>query len=111
MGVRCDRDDLAFFPNIYNEDWFFFSEEAARRKIAKVGVSQQEAYDPYEDPLRAAQEEFGDLLTEGLYARLDIDAGILGVDPLTGRPLSSDASNFTAGSRMRSALAGPGDSQ
>ncbi len=80
MGVRCDRDDLAFFPNIYNEDWFFFSEEAARRKIAKVGVSQQEAYDPYEDPLRAAQEEFGDLLAEGLYARLDIDAGILGVD-------------------------------
>ena len=30
MGVSCDRDDLAFFPNIYNEDWFFFSEEAAR---------------------------------------------------------------------------------
>src|SRR5215469_7102743 len=31
MGVRCDRDDLPFFPNIYNEDWFFFSEEAASR--------------------------------------------------------------------------------
>jgi hypothetical protein len=27
MGVRCDREDLGFFPNIYNDDWFFFSEE------------------------------------------------------------------------------------
>ena len=25
MGVRCDRDDLTFFPDIYNDDWFFFS--------------------------------------------------------------------------------------
>jgi len=80
MGVRCDRDDLGFFPNIYNEDWFFFSEEAADRRIAKVGVSRQRKYDPYDDPLRAAQEEFGDLLAEGLYARLDIDADISGVD-------------------------------
>jgi hypothetical protein len=80
MGVRCDRDDLAFFPNIYNEDWFFFSEEAADRRIAKVGVSRQLEYDPYDDPLRAAQEEFGDLLAEGLYARLDMDTGISDVD-------------------------------
>ena len=29
LGVRCDRDELAFFPNIYNEDWFFFADEAA----------------------------------------------------------------------------------
>jgi hypothetical protein len=80
IGVRCDRDDLAFFPNIYNEDWFFFSEEAACHKIAKVGVSHQLPYDPYDSPLRAAQEEFGDLLAEGLYARLDINEGIFDVD-------------------------------
>jgi hypothetical protein len=80
IGVRCDRDDLGFFPNIYNEDWFFFSEEAASHKIAKVGVSYQIPYDPYDNPLRAAQEEFGDLLAEGLYARLDINEGISGVD-------------------------------
>ena len=71
MGVRCDRNDLAFFPNIYNEDWFFFSEEAANHEIAQVGVSHQREYDPYEDPQRAVKEEFGDLLAEGLYARLD----------------------------------------
>ena len=80
MGVRCDRDDLAFFPNIYNEDWFFFSEEAASHKIARVGVSRQREYDPYEDPQRAVKEEFGDLLAEGLYARLDVRWNILDVD-------------------------------
>lgn len=80
MGVRCDREDLAFFPNIYNEDWFFFSEEAASHNIARVGVSRQRDYDPYRDPQRAVKEEFGDLLAEGLYARLDVHWDISGVD-------------------------------
>jgi glycosyltransferase involved in cell wall biosynthesis len=80
MGVRCDREDLAFFPNIYNEDWFFFSEDAANLKIARVGVSRQRRYDPYRDPQRAVKEEFGDLLAEGLYARLDVHWDIAGVD-------------------------------
>jgi hypothetical protein len=71
MGVRCDRDDLGFFPNIYNEDWFFFSEDAANGKIADVGRSRQMPYNPYADPKRAVKEEFGDLLAEGLYAHLD----------------------------------------
>jgi len=80
IGVRCDRDDLAFFPNIYNEDWFFFADEAASHGMAKVGESRQRKYDPFEDPRRAVLEEFGDLLAEGLYARLDINEGIWDVD-------------------------------
>jgi len=80
MGVRCDRDDLAFFPDIYNEDWFFFAQEAASHKIAKVGVSRQRSYDPYHHPSRAASEELGDLLAEGLYARLDISEDIWAAD-------------------------------
>jgi hypothetical protein len=80
MGVRCDRDDLPFFPNIYNEDWFFFADEAARRRINEVGRSRQKVYDPYEDPDRAVKEEFGDLLAEGLYARLDEGMDIASVD-------------------------------
>jgi len=80
MGVQVDRDDLAFFPNIYNEDWFFFSEEAASRKIIKVGESRQRTYNPYADPERAVKEEFGDLLAEGLYARLDHEQGVHGAD-------------------------------
>lgn len=80
MGVQCDRDDLAFFPNIYNDDWFFFSAEAVSRKIIKVGESRQVEYDPYDDPDRAVKEEFGDLLAEGLYARLDRGQGLHGAD-------------------------------
>ena len=80
MGVRCDRGDLAFFPNIYNEDWFFFSDEAASRKIIQVGESQQRKYDPYADPERAVKEEFGDLLAEGLYARLDYKQSLHGIN-------------------------------
>lgn len=80
MGVRCDWADLPFFPNVYNEDWFFFSGEAASRRIAVVGESQQREYDPYRDPNRAVKEEFGDLLAEGLYARLDARRGISDVD-------------------------------
>ena len=80
MGVQCDRDDLAFFPSIYNDDWFFFSVEAASRKIIKVGGSRRVEYDPYDDPDRAVKEEFGDLLAEGLYARLDHGHGLHGAD-------------------------------
>ena len=80
IGVRCDRPDLKFFPNVYNEDWFFFADEAAKHRIKPVGESYQRKYDPYDKPARAAWEEFGDLLAEGLYARLDIRQGIWDVD-------------------------------
>jgi hypothetical protein len=80
MGVRCDREDLPFFPNIYNEDWFFFADEAANRRINQVGTSRQKEYDPFEDPERAVKEEFGDLLAEGLYWCLDNGLDIPGVD-------------------------------
>jgi hypothetical protein len=80
MGVRCDRDELSFFPNIYNEDWFFFAEDAANHKIVEVGASRQRKYNPYADPQRAVKEEFGDLLAEGLYARLDARLDIPSVD-------------------------------
>jgi hypothetical protein len=80
MGVRCDRDELPFFPNIYNEDWFFFADEAAGRRINKVGTSRQKPYEPYADPERARKEEFGDLLAEGLYCRLDKGPGVSDID-------------------------------
>jgi glycosyltransferase involved in cell wall biosynthesis len=80
MGVRCDRDGLPFFPNIYNEDWFFFAEEAADHRIARVGASRQRKYDPFKDAQRAVKEEFGDLLAEGLYARLDARLDIPGAN-------------------------------
>ena len=70
LGVNCSYLPLPFFPDIYNEDWFFFAEAAARQRLAKVGEARQAEYDPYLRPTRAGHEEFGDLLAEGLYAVL-----------------------------------------
>lgn len=74
LGVNCSDQPLPFFPDIYNEDWFFFSRHAADRELAQVGEARQAPYDPFEDPARARQEEFGDLLAEGLYALFDRQA-------------------------------------
>jgi hypothetical protein len=68
LGVNCNDQPLPFFPDIYNEDWFFFSHHAASRELAQVGEAKQDPYDPYDRPERAQHEEFGDLLAEGLYA-------------------------------------------
>ena len=43
-------------------------EEAAARKLPRVGHAKQAEYDPFANPDRARREEFGDLLAEGLYA-------------------------------------------
>jgi hypothetical protein len=68
LGVHCNSLPLSFFPDIYNEDWFFFAEEAAGRRLPLVGHATQAEYDPFATPERARREEFGDLLAEGLYA-------------------------------------------
>ncbi len=67
LGVNCNDQPLPFFPEQYNEDWFFFSRLTARRDLARVGDAVQAPYEPFADPARARQEEFGDLLAEGLY--------------------------------------------
>jgi hypothetical protein len=68
LGVHCNSLPLSFFPDIYNEDWFFFAHEAASRQLPCVGCAKQPEYKPYAKPERAQREEFGDLLAEGLYA-------------------------------------------
>jgi hypothetical protein len=68
LGVHCNNLPLSFFPDIYNEDWFFFAEEAATRRLPRVGHATQAEYDPFASLDRARCEEFGDLMAEGLYA-------------------------------------------
>jgi hypothetical protein len=68
LGVNCSDIPLPFFPDIYNEDWFFFSRSAAERELRLAGDAVQKAYDPYESQSKACEQEFGDLLAEGLYA-------------------------------------------
>jgi hypothetical protein len=71
MAVAVSRMS-SFFPNIYNEDWFFLVGERRSRKYGVVGRAVQAPYDPYRSPDRARSEELGDCLAEGLYALLDI---------------------------------------
>lgn len=71
LGINCARDP-SFFPDIYNEDWFFFSQQAQQRSLVQVGVVTQDAFDPFENPRRAAQEEFGDVLAEGLFSLFQV---------------------------------------
>ena len=61
----------AFFPQIYNEDWFFLLDKVSQRRVAVTGEVFQEHYDPYSDIHRAQSEEFGECLAEGLFWRLD----------------------------------------
>ena len=75
LGVNLRHPELSFFPDMYNEDWFFFARQAADRYLPKIGEVRQLAYLPFADRSRAAREEFGDLLAEGLYALFDSTPG------------------------------------
>ena len=92
LGVNCDDLPLPFFPDIYNEDWFFFSKAVARHELANVGDATQAPYKPFADPQRARHEEFGDLLAEGLYSL---------IGEIIDRP--SIAGAITASSELRRA--------
>ncbi|MFI6096360.1 hypothetical protein ACIA8G_12435 [Lentzea sp. NPDC051213] len=61
----------SFFPNIYNEDWFFLLSGEKLRSTAVIGTALQKPYDPFARDLRARMEEFGDILAEGLFWLLD----------------------------------------
>lgn len=67
---------VGFFPEIYNEDWFFFYDDV---RVRRAGCLQRSAaqlpYDPFFNPRRARRQEFGDVLAEGLYALIHKTAG------------------------------------
>jgi hypothetical protein len=70
LAVDC-RLPFDFFPDLYNEDWLFFHRDAAEGRLATPGsFAEQLPYDPFADPQRAASQEFGDVIAEGLYALL-----------------------------------------
>jgi hypothetical protein len=69
-------DRVPFFPEIYNEDWFHFYHAAAARRLGWSGRDvTQLCYDPFEDPRRAAVQEFGDIMAEGLFGLLHFRLG------------------------------------
>jgi hypothetical protein len=76
LAVPADRID-SFFPEIYNEDWFFLLDKTMLRPVGQVGEARQREYDPFANPDRARSEEFGDVLAEGLFSLFD-DGGKIG---------------------------------
>ena len=61
----------SMFPDVYNQDWFFLIGENRRPQVAVAGTMRQKDFDPFANPRRARDEEFGDCLAEGLFWLLD----------------------------------------
>jgi hypothetical protein len=72
LAVNCDSD-IGFFPEIYNEDWLFFFDTAANGLLGNSYLkATQLYYYPFTNARRAAWQEFGDILAEGLYSLLHL---------------------------------------
>jgi hypothetical protein len=70
LAVDC-KNCVGFFPDIYNEDWFFFFDAAAKGQLYHSPLKATHLkYYPFANPDRAASQEFGDVLAEGLYQPL-----------------------------------------
>ena len=73
-------DDTPFFPPVYNEDWLFLYPWLVDRQVRYGGDVRQQPYDPFATPLRAAGEEFGDVLAEGLMELLHLELSLPDAD-------------------------------
>ncbi|HUC23374.1 MAG TPA: hypothetical protein VMA73_11760 [Streptosporangiaceae bacterium] len=72
LAVDCESD-IGFFPDIYNEDWLFFFDAASKGELGNSYLkATQLYYYPFANAERAAWQEFGDVLAEGLYALLHL---------------------------------------
>jgi hypothetical protein len=75
------RRGTSFFPEIYNDDWFFLLDgDKGLQPVAVTGQVIQKRYDPFRTPERARAEEFGDVLAEGIYWLLDQHLSITDAD-------------------------------
>ena len=80
MAVAVGRSD-GFFPDIYNEDWFFLlDQDGGLQPVTVTGKVRQFPYDPFRSEERARAEELGDVLAEGLYYLLDQGRSLAGAD-------------------------------
>lgn len=69
--VETERT-CSFFPDIYNDDWFYLLDDATGlQPLATIGKVKQRPYDPFRNPHRARAEELGDVLAEGVFWLLD----------------------------------------
>ena len=70
----------SFFPDIYNDDWFFLLNDKGIQSVGVTGTVRQYPYDPFRSPDRARAEELGDVLAEGIYWLLDQGRSVIDAD-------------------------------
>jgi len=115
--ARCDT----LFPPIYNEDWLFLFDAVQSRSVAVAGSLTQLEYQPFARPSRAASEEFGDVIAEGLYRLIHEGADLTGatfaywqdvlhrrlqlIDDIAGRLILMDGDAPIIGSALMSLAA------
>lgn len=81
LAVDC-KSDIGFFPDIYNEDWLFFFDAASEGKLGNSYLNATQLYYyPFANADRAAWQEFGDVLAEGLYSLLHLGMNISHATP------------------------------
>lgn len=70
LAVETIRN-CSFFPDIYNEDWFYMLDpHEGLQPVAVTGTVVQSPYEPFREE-RARMEELGDVLAEGIFWLLD----------------------------------------
>jgi hypothetical protein len=75
------RRSPSFFPDIYNDDWFYMLDpKDSLQPAATIGKVFQRPYDPFRSPDRARAEELGDVLAEGSFWLLDQGRSIIDAD-------------------------------
>lgn len=90
LAVEVNRAG-SFFPDIYNDDWFFLLDgKDSIQPTAVTGQVIQYPYDPFRNPDRARAEELGDVLAEGIYWLLD-----------RGQPITDADEAYWAGFLMK----------
>jgi hypothetical protein len=90
LAVEVNRAG-SFFPDIYNDDWFFLLDgKYSIQPTAVTGQVIQYPYDPFRNPDRARAEELGDVLAEGIYWLLD-----------RGQPIADADEAYWAGYLMK----------
>jgi hypothetical protein len=60
-------EQLPMFPPVYNEDWLFLFDLLMNDSVSCAGTVGQLQFNPFGFPERAQEEEFGDLLAEGVF--------------------------------------------
>jgi hypothetical protein len=80
LAAHLERS-TSFFPDIYNDDWFFLLDgDKGIQAVGVTGTVRQFPYDPFRNPDRARAEELGDVLAEGIYWLLDQGGSVTDAD-------------------------------